>query len=57
MLQHNEIDSLYLLSRVTKKQRDILLVIADYDQGYITEQQLEDKLTKIIRNTKKNNNE
>lgn len=57
MLQHNEIDSLYLLSRVTKKQRDILIVIADYDQGYITEQQLEDKLTKIIRNTKKNNNE
>lgn len=46
MLQHHEIK---LMTNISNKQRDILLVMADYDQGWITEQELEDKLTKIIK--------
>jgi hypothetical protein len=45
MLQHHEIK---LMNTISKKQRDILLVFADYEQGWISEQELEDKLTKII---------
>jgi hypothetical protein len=45
MLQHHEIK---LMNTISTKQRDILLAFADYEQGWITEQELEDKLTKII---------
>lgn len=44
MLQHHEIK----LMNISTKQKDILLAYADYNEGWITEKELEDKLTKII---------
>lgn len=48
MLNHEEIKKL----AITDKQKDILLVMADYDHGHIDESQLETNLTNIITSTK-----
>lgn len=48
MLQHHEIK----LMNISTKQKDILLAYADYNEGWITEKELEDKLTKIINRKK-----
>lgn len=48
MLQHHEIK----LLNISNKQKDILLAYADYNEGWITEQELEDKLKKIINRKK-----
>lgn len=51
MLQHHEIK---LMTNISTKQKEILLAFADYEQGWISEQELEDKLTKIIKRNIKN---
>jgi hypothetical protein len=45
MMNHEEIKS----SNITDKQKEILLCIADYNEGWISEQDLEDKLSLILK--------
>ena len=46
MLSHEEIKALKL---ITNNQRKMLLVIADYNEGWITESELETMLIKILK--------
>jgi hypothetical protein len=50
MLQHHEIE---LIKTLTETQKDMLLAIADYEQGWISEDDLENKLRKILMKKKK----
>jgi hypothetical protein len=44
MLQHNEIK----LLKITERQKNMLLAIADYNEGWIGEDDLEKKLRKVL---------
>ena len=50
MLQHDEIA---LMTSLTETQKNMLLAIADYEQGWISESDLEKKLRKILMTKKK----
>lgn len=45
-MNHEEIKS---NTNLTDKQKEILLCIADYNEGWLTEKQLEDMLTIILK--------
>lgn len=44
MLQHHEIQ----LLNIPERQKNMLLAIADYEQGWISESDLEEKLRKVL---------
>ena len=46
MMNHEEIKS---NTNLTDKQKEMLLCIADYNEGWISEQVLEDKLSLILK--------
>ncbi len=46
MPNHEEIK---LMTSITEKQKEMLLCIADYNEGWIDEKDLEDKLALILK--------
>ena len=46
MMNHEEIKS---NTNLTDKQKEILLCIADYNEGWITEKDLENRLNLILK--------
>lgn len=46
MMNHEEIKS---NTNLTDKQKEMLLCIADYNEGWITEKDLEDRLSLILK--------
>jgi hypothetical protein len=46
MMNHEEINS---STSITDKQKEMLLCIANYNEGWITEKELEDKLKVILK--------
>ena len=50
MLQHHELDN---ITGITDRQREMLKVIINYDQGWIDEETLEKDLRKVLMSKKK----
>lgn len=47
MMNHSEIEA--IKPRISNTQYKMLIAIADYNEGWITEDQLEEKLRKILK--------